>query len=119
MVKTFGNYLYSEFKLNGTLDKFSINNSPEKNLEILEELLISLNITKGRISDVEMSYPGSINHLLYLLQHKNYINFNLCENYKVWKNNGGWQYGCALDKGKEQRIQVYCYGLKKICEKLI
>ena len=117
MVESFGDYLYKELKHSGGIDKFSKKNSTLENVKILDDLLLKLNITKGTITDVEKSYPDSTNHLTYLIQTRNSIDFNVCEMYKVWKNRDGWQYGCALDKGKGKRIQVYCLGNQNNCER--
>jgi hypothetical protein len=118
MVQTYGNILYQEFKIRGFISEFSIKSPPASNVRMLDDILSDMNITKCTIRDVETSNPGAILHLEYLLQSQHNINFGLCDFFKVWRNKEGWQYGCMFDKGKNKRIQVYCYGSVFKCERV-
>jgi hypothetical protein len=109
-MKSYGNFLYSELKLRGVLENFKPEDGPWQNMDTLDGLLMDMNVTKSSASEVERSYPGSILHLCYLLQTENDVDMGLCGFFKVWLNRDGWQYGCYLDKGKGQRIQVHCHG---------
>lgn len=115
-MKTFADYLYKEMKLRGEISRLQFNNSKENTLE-LNEIMIDMNITKSQLFQIEIEYPGTVLHLSYLLQKHEEIPFDICENYKVWKNKEGWQYGCRFDKGLQKRIQVHCKGRVSFCER--
>lgn len=117
MVQSYGDYLYKEIKIRSLIDFFKDKSNISENIKTLDNLLIEMNITKSTIHDIEISFSGAILHLKYILQSNNNINFGLCNDFKMWENKTGWQYGCRLDKGKEERIQVYCYGNFKKCER--
>ncbi|MBU0460886.1 MAG: hypothetical protein KJ771_08845 [Nanoarchaeota archaeon] len=117
MVFTYGNVLYNELKIRGFIRDFSVKGPPIKNVRLLDDILSEMNITKCTIRDVERNYSGTILHLEYLLQSQHDINFCVCDFFKIWKNKQGWQYGCWFDKGKNRRIQVYCYGSLSKCER--
>jgi len=84
-MKTHGDLMYDEIK-GKMLENFRNKDNIKENFKILKELVEKLNINKCQISEIEISYPDSINYLVYLLQNKKGINFGLCEKYKCWFN---------------------------------
>jgi hypothetical protein len=118
MVTNYGDDIYREIKKGGLLSFFGQNRTDIENVATLDDLLASkVNITKCTMSDVEMGYHGSILYLEYLLQVRDDVDFGICELFKVWMNRAGWQYGCRLDKGKNRRIQTFCYGHLARCQR--
>lgn len=117
MVQSYGDFLYKEIKMRSLIDLFKDKSNISENIRTLDNLLIEMNITKSTIYDIEISFSGAILHLKYILQSNKNINFGLCDDFKMWENKKGWQYGCRFDKGKGKRIQVYCYGNFKKCER--
>ena len=113
MVQTTAAYIYQEIKAKGFVCE--LKGTPRENLERLESIVVDLNITKKNLSELDMDEPKTTQHLCYLLQQNEGINFGLCHEFKMWKNSEGWQYGCQRDKGKGKRIQVYCDG--QICKR--
>lgn len=117
MVQTYSSVLYKELKIRGLFKFFSSKNSPIENYRVLENLLLELNVSKSSCKDIERDSPGAVLHLEYLMQKDESIKFGICDFFKVWMNQRGWQYGCRFDKGKGRRIQVSCYGNLKNCER--
>jgi hypothetical protein len=119
MVKSYAEILYNDIKEKGLFPMFSTKNDPTENYGVLDNILADINIAKCNIAETEMREAGSSLQLKYLLQNRNGIDFNICPEFKVWKNREGWQYGCRKDKGKGRRIQVHCYGkYPERCERL-
>lgn len=119
MVQSLGDFIYKEIK-RGLISCFlEEKRSIKMNIRKLNQILMLMNITKSSLAELEMEDFNSLLRLLYLLQTNHNINFGICKNYKIWKNRNGWQYGCFLDKGKRKRIQVYCGGDIKKCERKI
>jgi len=116
-MKTYAEILYPEI-IGVVLERFYNNgNDIKKNIETLTEVVEPININKCSVEDIEKGYPGTMHQLAYLLQSRRNINFGICEMYKTWMNNKGWQRGCRFDKGLNKRIQVNCFGRIESCER--
>lgn len=76
-----------------------------------------VNITKCTLPEFEASHPSCGLLLKYLLQANESIDFGLCEHYKLWQNQGGWQYRCRFDNGTGKSIQIGCGGSLMSCER--
>lgn len=118
MATTYADSIYKEFKQLAHDKKENWTNDVIKNIGLLEERLIQLNMTKCGISDLCQQDENDFKRLVYLLQEEG-IPLGMCDHYKIWRSNhGGWQYGCEFDKGKGSRIQVHCGGTQITCKRL-
>lgn len=84
-----------------------------KRIDIVNEFLTELNITKCRFSDLDIEEPKTSTYLLFLLQEDSGIDLNFCPYYKMWYNSHGEQRRCWFNEGP---VQVECYGKLNKCE---
>jgi len=117
MGKTYADIIYHEIKIRGLVRLFKPGASQIENKGTLDDILNEMNVTKCSIKDVEMESPGSALYLTYLLQKDKGINFGICEFFKMWNKESGWQYGCKMDQGRGSRIQVNCHARVHRCER--
>lgn len=87
-------------------------NDPIENINILEEVFLLINITKGDLDSQEIELYGSRIYLIYLIQSKNSIPLGLCPRMKVWFNKIGVQSRCQYE---ERLIPVQCNGDLRRC----
>ena len=68
--------------------------NPKENIKILSKVVETVNIAKCNLADLDMELSGSSLYLMWLLQTKENIPFELCKELKMWFNQEGLQLRC-------------------------
>ncbi|MBI3190779.1 hypothetical protein HYZ41_03685 [archaeon] len=113
MVSNKTDYIFREINSRG-LGKTIISKPtiPER-IDTLNYVVMEMNITKCSLSDLDIDRPGSVHHLVFLIQDMYKVDMGICPFYKMWYNKNGQQNRCRFNKGP---VQVDCSGYKNMCE---
>ena len=110
MVQSPIDYIHKEIKFRGFIEKLKSGKSVKEKVRILNDAVISMNITKCELADLESNYQNATLYLTFLLQSEDNIDFGVCPHYKMWYNRNGEQNRCRFNTGP---TQVNCKGLLK------
>ena len=110
-MKTKVDEIYEDVKSIAKYKKNLFTDSSKKNIQILSELIRTVNIAKCELFDLDVENPFGSLYLMYLLQSKDKIPFGICESFKIWYNlEEGVRMSC-IKKGNA----YLCKGLAKKC----